>query len=156
MYLTLLGGVSILTCEHRPATARDECLGSPSGTVRGKLRCLDKFMWKCYNFRSHLGVKTRVNLANLETSFRPEVAHALAAVRQATDLCRRVQAEMVSVVALEKVDRSPVTVADYGAQAIMCHSLAITVLTCLWWPKKRLRLYGSLLSRRCWHRLLVL
>ncbi len=126
MYLTLLGGVSILTCEHRPATARDECLGSPSGTVRGKLRCLDKFMWKCYNFRSHLGVKTRVNLANLGTSFRPEVAHALAAVRQATDLCRRVQAGMVSAVAMEKADRSPVTVADYGAQAIMCHTLAST------------------------------
>jgi 3'(2'), 5'-bisphosphate nucleotidase len=65
-----------------------------------------------------------VNLANLETSFRPEAAHALAAVRQATDLCRRVQAGMVSAVAMEKVDRSPVTVADYGAQAIMCHSLA--------------------------------
>jgi 3'(2'), 5'-bisphosphate nucleotidase len=67
-----------------------------------------------------------VNLANLETSFRPEAAHALAAVRQATDLCRRVQAGMVSAVAMEKVDRSPVTVADYGAQAIMCHSLAST------------------------------
>jgi len=71
-------------------------------------------------------VKTRVNLANLGTSFRPEVAHALAAVRQATDLCRRVQAGMVSAVAMEKADRSPVTVADYGAQAIMCHSLAST------------------------------
>ena len=71
-------------------------------------------------------MKTRVNLANLETCFRPEAGHALAAVRQAADLCQRVQAETASAVAMEKVDRSPVTVADYGAQAIMCHSLAST------------------------------
>ncbi|MEW5802513.1 MAG: 3'(2'),5'-bisphosphate nucleotidase [bacterium] len=45
---------------------------------------------------------------------------------KAASLCRKVQREMVGLKkegALEKSDRSPVTVADYGAQAIICHAL---------------------------------
>ncbi len=36
-------------------TASEECLGSLSGIVQGRLCCIDKLMWKCYNCRSHLG-----------------------------------------------------------------------------------------------------
>jgi len=48
---------------------------------------------------------------------------ALDAVAAASHLCREVQASLVSEETLAKKDRSPVTVADYGAQAII--SLAL-------------------------------
>ena len=48
----------------------------------------------------------------------PELKFALHAVRQAALLVRQVQAEMVSA-ALTKDDRSPVTVADFAAQALV-------------------------------------
>lgn len=53
----------------------------------------------------------------------PEIKFALKAVRQAALLVRQVQAEMVSP-ALTKDDRSPVTVADYAAQALIGNLLA--------------------------------
>jgi HAL2 family 3'(2'),5'-bisphosphate nucleotidase len=51
-----------------------------------------------------------------------EVETALAAVRQAGRLCRDVQAS-IDPGALAKKDRSPVTVADFGSQALVCRSL---------------------------------
>ena len=48
---------------------------------------------------------------------------ALAAVTEAAVLCQAVRSEMVDVGALEKGDRSPVTVADFGAQALVCRHL---------------------------------
>ena len=45
------------------------------------------------------------------------------AVRQAGKLCRAVQAE-IDPGALQKKDRSPVTVADFGSQALICRALA--------------------------------
>jgi 3'(2'), 5'-bisphosphate nucleotidase len=48
---------------------------------------------------------------------------AIAAVRQAAQLCEAVRLEMVPE-AIEKQDKSPVTVADYGSQAIICKALA--------------------------------
>jgi 3'(2'), 5'-bisphosphate nucleotidase len=48
----------------------------------------------------------------------PEMQFALHAVRQASLLVRMIQSEMVSS-ALTKDDRSPVTVADYAAQALV-------------------------------------
>lgn len=48
----------------------------------------------------------------------PEVRFAIDAVRQATNLVTTVQNEMVSS-ALEKGDKSPVTVADFAAQALV-------------------------------------
>lgn len=54
---------------------------------------------------------------------RPEVRFALEAVREATLLVRTVQREMVTP-ALTKSDRSPVTVADYAAQAAVSRRLA--------------------------------
>jgi 3'(2'), 5'-bisphosphate nucleotidase len=57
-------------------------------------------------------------------SYRTEQEHALEAVVRAASLCRQVQSEMVRPLASQKADRSPVTVADYGSQAIVCRSLA--------------------------------
>jgi 3'(2'), 5'-bisphosphate nucleotidase len=51
-----------------------------------------------------------------------EMETALAAVRQAGRLCRAVQAE-VDPGALAKQDKSPVTVADFGSQALICRAL---------------------------------
>ncbi|HEX6960857.1 MAG TPA: 3'(2'),5'-bisphosphate nucleotidase [Lacipirellula sp.] len=44
---------------------------------------------------------------------------AIEAVRQAARICRAVQATITPDV-LEKKDRSPVTIADYGSQAVVC------------------------------------
>lgn len=58
-----------------------------------------------------------LDLNNLEVRF------ALHAVRQASQLVRTIQAEMVTP-ALTKTDRSPVTVADFAAQALVARLLA--------------------------------
>jgi 3'(2'), 5'-bisphosphate nucleotidase len=52
----------------------------------------------------------------------PEARFAIDAVREAALLVRRVQREMVTA-ALSKDDRSPVTVADFVAQAVVSHRL---------------------------------
>jgi len=48
---------------------------------------------------------------------------AIEAVRAASRVCRAVQAQMVSAHILEKSDRSPVTVADFASQAVVCSML---------------------------------
>ncbi|MGB3136912.1 MAG: inositol monophosphatase family protein, partial [Nodosilinea sp.] len=48
---------------------------------------------------------------------------AIAAVTQAAQLCEAVRQGLVPE-AIEKDDKSPVTIADYGAQAIVCKALA--------------------------------
>ena len=53
----------------------------------------------------------------------PELQFALHTVRQASILVRQVQAEMTTA-AMTKDDRSPVTVADYAAQALVAYNLA--------------------------------
>ncbi len=45
---------------------------------------------------------------------------AVDAVLRASKLCQHVQQEMVSSDTIEKNDRSPVTIADYGSQALIC------------------------------------
>lgn len=52
-----------------------------------------------------------------------ESALALAAVREAAKLTRAVQ-EDIGGDALQKADRSPVTVADWGSQALICRAVA--------------------------------
>src|SRR5262245_8760751 len=52
-----------------------------------------------------------------------ELRAAIDAVRAACRACRAVQERMVGA-ALEKRDKSPVTVADFASQAIVCRSLA--------------------------------
>jgi len=58
-------------------------------------------------------------MLNIET---PEIKYVIHAVRQASRLVKQIQAEMVSP-ALTKDDRSPVTVADFAAQALVGHLL---------------------------------
>lgn len=51
-----------------------------------------------------------------------EMRSAVSAVREAGRLCRAVQAE-IDPGALSKEDRSPVTIADFGSQALICRTL---------------------------------
>ena len=57
-----------------------------------------------------------------ESSYQREREVAIAAVREAAGLCQAVQEQLKSGV-LEKEDRSPVTVADFGSQALVCRVL---------------------------------
>ena len=57
-----------------------------------------------------------------KATFQRERDVAVAAVREAAGLCQAVQDELKSGV-LEKEDRSPVTVADFGSQALICRTL---------------------------------
>ena len=52
----------------------------------------------------------------------PALQCALSAVRQAAAVCRSVQSSMAPD-ALEKKDKSPVTVADFASQALICRQL---------------------------------
>jgi len=52
-----------------------------------------------------------------------EIVAALDAVKKASRLCAAVQQRLVAGTTLEKGDKSPVTVADFGAQAIVSHLL---------------------------------
>ncbi len=56
-------------------------------------------------------------------AYERELQVALDAAREAAGLCRTVQAAITPDV-LQKKDKSPVTVADYGSQALVCRRLA--------------------------------
>jgi len=58
----------------------------------------------------------------MTTSFQRELQVALSAVKQASLICRSVQAAITDEV-LEKQDKSPVTIADYSSQAVICRAL---------------------------------
>ena len=53
-----------------------------------------------------------------------ELEAAIVAVRDAAAVCQRVQKNLVTAATLEKKDQSPVTVADFASQAIVCSALA--------------------------------
>lgn len=55
-------------------------------------------------------------------AFERELETAIAAARRAARLCKSIQ-ETSGAEALEKKDRSPVTVADFGSQALVCREL---------------------------------
>ena len=55
-------------------------------------------------------------------TYEKELDIAVAAVKAAAVLCRSVQSELKSA-SMEKRDRSPVTVADFGSQAVVCRVL---------------------------------
>jgi len=55
-------------------------------------------------------------------AYQREQDVAVAAVREAARLCQAVQSQIASGV-IEKKDRSPVTVADFGSQALVCRAL---------------------------------
>ena len=48
---------------------------------------------------------------------------AIEAILKAAQLCRQVQSDMARTDSIEKADRSPVTVADFGAQALICSAI---------------------------------
>ena len=52
-----------------------------------------------------------------------DLSAAISAVRAAARVCRDVQQRLVSADTLEKKDKSPVTVADFASQAIVCAGL---------------------------------
>lgn len=52
-----------------------------------------------------------------------ELSVALAAVRRAAAVCQRVRAKLVSADTMQKKDKSPVTVADFASQAVVCAAL---------------------------------
>lgn len=56
-------------------------------------------------------------------SFERELQVAREAAQAAARLCEEVRSEMVSEDTFTKKDRSPVTVADFGAQALICRRL---------------------------------
>ena len=58
------------------------------------------------------------------TSLTAERQIAIAAVLKACKLCTTVQANLVSNESMDKKDKSPVTVADFGAQAVVSKALA--------------------------------
>ena len=49
---------------------------------------------------------------------------AMSAVFKAAQLCQQVQVDMVNTDAVQKADRSPVTVADFGSQALICQAIS--------------------------------
>jgi len=56
-------------------------------------------------------------------SYENELKAAVRAVANACRLCMNVQSALVSAESMTKKDKSPVTVADFGAQAIICGEL---------------------------------
>ena len=48
---------------------------------------------------------------------------AISAVLKAIPLCRQAQTNWMKADEVEKADRSPVTVADFGAQALICQAI---------------------------------
>lgn len=58
------------------------------------------------------------------SGFETELQTALKAVRQAAEVCRSVQ-NSIAADSLEKKDKSPVTVADFASQALICRQLQI-------------------------------
>lgn len=57
-------------------------------------------------------------------TYENELKVAVQAVRDAAIVCRKVQAALVTAETLEKKDKSPVTVADFASQAVVCKALA--------------------------------
>jgi len=60
----------------------------------------------------------------MDDTYAIETVFALDAVRAASVACRAVQADLVTEQTIQKKDRSPVTVADFASQAIVCARLA--------------------------------
>ncbi len=61
-------------------------------------------------------------MMNTNRPYETELTVAIRAVRMASRLCQAVRAE-ISPEVLDKKDKSPVTVADFGSQALICRAL---------------------------------
>lgn len=62
-------------------------------------------------------------MAQQQTPHATQLEAAVEAVRLASRVTRRVHEQLVTPETLEKKDRSPVTVADYASQAVVCRRL---------------------------------
>src|SRR5262245_47714190 len=69
------------------------------------------------------GVATAFSTMDLSMSYEQELLAGIEAVSLAAKVCQSVQSQITQDV-LEKKDKSPVTVADYGSQAVVCRALA--------------------------------
>ncbi len=58
----------------------------------------------------------------MKHGYSRELETAIKAVREAAKLCRSVQSSLTPE-SMEKMDRSPVTIADFGSQALICRRL---------------------------------
>ena len=65
-------------------------------------------------------------VAGATAGYGTELATAMRAVTTAAKLCESVASELDFGV-LDKADRSPVTVADFGSQALVCRELEISL-----------------------------
>ena len=72
---------------------------------------------------SAIRMKSALKGDRMSQRYEREQAEAIRAVRLAAQLCRAVAAGIRPEV-LAKKDKSPVTVADFGSQALICHALA--------------------------------
>ena len=68
-------------------------------------------------------VQTLQRFLVMKTGLEKEMKTAMRAVIAASTLCNRVRASMVGGATLVKHDRSPVTIADFGSQAVICRIL---------------------------------
>lgn len=59
----------------------------------------------------------------IQEPFTSELDVAVSAVRRAAAACRRVQETLVAADSIRKKDKSPVTIADFASQAIVCAAL---------------------------------
>jgi len=60
----------------------------------------------------------------MPANYQHELMIALAAVQRAMRICQLVQAKLITADTLTKKDKSPVTVADFASQAVVCSELA--------------------------------
>jgi 3'(2'), 5'-bisphosphate nucleotidase len=79
--------------------------------------------WRCrlcrIPWRDRLGGWRVIRIMD---GYQKELQTAIAAVRKAARVTQAVQKQITDDV-LEKQDRSPVTIADYASQAVICHAL---------------------------------
>ena len=73
----------------------------------------------CVNLRNPF--KSVIPIIGVFMSYEKEKEIAITATLSAWKLCERVRENIPQ--AMEKNDKSPVTVADYGSQAIICKAL---------------------------------
>ena len=59
-------------------------------------------------------------MVNTMDKISPEVVTGIQAIIKASALCQRVWSDLAGGESIRKSDRSPVTIADYGSQAIIC------------------------------------
>jgi 3'(2'), 5'-bisphosphate nucleotidase len=77
----------------------------------------------CFTSCAFKQVERRLNKGDM-MNYKREQQVAVEAVTRAAWLCAAVREEMVNAAFLEKGDKSPVTVADFGSQALVCQCVA--------------------------------